>query len=94
MAIEKKEYDCAKEVDDVLALVVSIVEDIKAKKSATDIATGNLAGLMDAISGADKALDEHAANPGAVYATVGVRVGELVGALLKKAPEAPAPEAA
>jgi hypothetical protein len=89
MAIEKREYDCAKEIDDVLQLVVEVIKDVKDGKGASAIAAENLPGLMTAISGADQALGEHAQNPSAVYATVGKAVGEIAGALLTPAPQAP-----
>lgn len=92
MAVVKQELDCAKEVADVMNLVVELVADLKAKKSLPDFVSENLTHLLAAIEGLDQVDDELAANRKAVLATVGYKTGELADALLA-APAAPAPEA-
>ncbi len=95
MAIVKKEIDYAKELGDCMVLVVELVKDIKAKKSLSEIAGENLANLIAAIDGIDGASAEMKDHKEAAIATLGFHVGELAGALMAPAPEAPeAPAAA
>lgn len=82
MAIEKKEVDIAKEVDDVGRLLVELVADIRAKKSVTEIAGENIQNLIDAINGIDQVDDEIKANRKVVMATIGARTGELADAII------------
>ena len=82
MAIETKQVEYAKEADEVLALVVALVKDIKAGKEVADIASGRLPDLMVAISGFDAIGDEVAANRKVLLSTLGSRMGELTDALL------------
>lgn len=84
MPILKKEVLYAKEVDDVAVLLVSIVKDVRAGKSAPEIGAGNLTKLMDAIAGIDQMDDEAKANRAALISTIGYRMGELVDAVLPK----------
>lgn len=81
MAVEQRNVSVAKEVDDVLALVVHVVKEVKAGKSAGDIASGSVAKLIAAMAGVDAVKDELAQSKGAVYNTVALRVSELVDAL-------------
>jgi hypothetical protein len=87
MGIESRQLQVAKEVDDVALLLVQLVGDIKAGKSAPEIASGVVAKLVDALAGVDKIGAEVESNRKAVLATIGYRVGELADAVL--APSAP-----
>ena len=80
--IIKREIEIAKEVDDVGALLESIVRDIKAKKSLTEIATGNVAKLVTAIDKIDQMDDESKANRKVFLETIGRRTGGMADALL------------
>lgn len=80
--IQSKPVEYAKELDDALALVVELIKDIKAKKSAAEIASENIPLLMNALSGADQISDELKANKVAAFNAVSLRIGELVSALL------------
>lgn len=77
MAIEQKQVEYAKEVDDVLVLLVELVKDVKAKKDLGAIAAENLPNLMAAITGADQVGAEVQANKAVVLQTVGHRLGDL-----------------
>lgn len=83
MAIQQKQVDYAKESDDVMVLLIGLVKGIKAKKSAADLASSELAALMDAISGADQIPAEEKASPVVELQTVGYRFGELVAAIVE-----------
>ncbi len=79
MAIEKKEIEFVKELDDVLVLLIELAQDIKAGKPATQIAVENLPNLMNAIGSADQIPEE--LKSGKVAAeTVGFRLGDLIAA--------------
>ena len=80
--IAQKQVEYAKELDDVLGLVVELIKDIKAKKSLAEIGSENVAGLMSAMSGIDQVGDELKLNKKAALNAVSLRVGELVEALL------------
>jgi len=82
MATEQIQVNVAKEIDDVMELVVSLVRDLKAKKPMNDILSGNLSLLMDAIGGIDQLDDEMSAERSAALASIGLRTGELVDVLL------------
>lgn len=82
MAIENKQVQIAKEIDDVLLLLVEVAKDIKAGKDAAAIAAENLPNLINAIGGIDQAKAELEANKAVVMQTVGMRVGELASALV------------
>lgn len=82
MAIQKKEVEFAKEIDDCLVLAVELVKDIKAGKPVAEIASHALPNLIGAINGIDGAKAELEANKAVVMSTVGSRMGELAGALL------------
>lgn len=81
MAIQKKEIEYAKELDDVMVLVVELVKDIKAKKDVAALAAENLPNLMNAIGGLDQIGDEFKNKP-VLLSTIGYRTGELGGALI------------
>ncbi len=80
----KKEVDIAKEADEVMEAVVSIVKDLKAGKTIQEVGAGNLPKILAAVQGIDQLDDEMAQNKGVVLATIGYRSGELAGALLEK----------
>lgn len=84
MAIIQVQKDVAKEVDEVLALMVGLVKDVKAKKPLAEIAAGQLVPLMSALEGIDKLDDEIKENRAAVMATVGAKMGDLLDAILPK----------
>ena len=80
--LQKREVEYAKEVDDVLKLVVELVADLRAKKSISDVAAENLPGLMEALNGMDQVDDELKESRKVVLETVGYRVGSLTDAVL------------
>ncbi len=82
MAIEKREVEIAKEVDDVAKLLVDLVKDIKDGKDVAAITSENLPGLIAAIDGVNQVSAEIASNRKAVLSTVGARAGELADAFL------------
>ncbi len=82
MSIQKREVEYAKELDDCAALLVHIVRDVKAGKTAAEIASGSLQDLMTAMSGIDQVDDELAANRKVALQTIGYRTGELTDAFL------------
>ena len=84
MGIINKQVQIAEESDDILKLLISIAEDAKAGKPILEIATGSLDEFIKAVEGADDIDDEVTENTQAVIRTVGLRVGDLVGVLLKK----------
>jgi len=81
MAIEKREMEIAKELDDVGALIVELVKTIKNKGDLTE----NIGELIQAINGVDEVDDEMAANRKVAMQTIGARVLELVDVFLPKA---------
>jgi len=89
MAIEKKQIEFAKELDDALLLLIQVVKDAKSGKSPAEIASGSLPAFLAAVQGIDQVDDEMTANPAAFFSTIGYRGGELAAAFLKKAPAAP-----
>lgn len=82
MAIQKKEIEYSKELDDVALALVHIVSEIKAKKSVSEIAGGSLSKLIDAVAGADLIGGEIDENRKVAFQTLGYRVGELTEALV------------
>lgn len=82
--IEQKQIDVAKELDEVMLLIVGLVGDIKAKKSPGEIAAGRLGDLMNALGGMDQLDDEMRLNRKAALGVIGLRMGELADALLPK----------
>ena len=82
MGILKKEIEFAKEVDDVLVLLNTLVADIKAKKTAAEIAGDCLLKLKEAVDGVTGIKDELAANKEVVFETIGYRTGELTKTLI------------
>lgn len=79
MSIQKKEVEYAKEVDDVMVLVLELLKDIKEKKPVATLALENLQNLMNAMNGLDQVDEEVKANKAVVLATVGGRMGEIAG---------------
>ncbi|MGB1290515.1 MAG: hypothetical protein ACPG5Z_00185 [Pseudoalteromonas sp.] len=88
--IESKSVEFAKEIDDIMLLVIQVVKDLKEGKDVSELVSSNLGGLLAAIEGADQADDEYKENLAAAMATVGYRAGELGAALLEKKEEVPA----
>jgi len=84
MPILKKEVEYAKEIDDVAALLVGIVKDVKAGKTPMEIASGGIAKLVEAMAGVDQLDDEMKANRKAALNAVLLRSAELVDVLLPK----------
>ena len=82
MAIEKRECEVAKEVDDVAKLLVDLVNDLKAGKDVAAITSENLPGLISAIDGANQMGEEISANRKVALSTIGARLGELADAIL------------
>lgn len=82
MGVVKVEVEIAKEIDDVMGLVVELIKDIKAKKGVAELAAENLQGLMNAIAGIDQVQGEIAANKKAAIQGISLRVGDLVSALI------------
>ena len=83
MGLQKKEVEYCKEVDDVASLLVAIVNDVRVGKSVSEIASGSVQKLIDAISGVDQ-LDEESKNRKVFLQTIGYRTGELADSLLPK----------
>lgn len=81
MALEKREIEIAKETDDVMVLLIGIVKAAKAKKGVSEIAASELQDFLAAVSGADQ-IPSEAKSPDAISRTVGMRLGELVAALV------------
>jgi hypothetical protein len=82
MSIAKKELDYAKEVGEAMELAVKLVKEIKAGKTAAEMASGVLPEFMSAIQGIDQIPAEVKASKEVVMATVGYHVGELAGAMV------------
>lgn len=82
MAIQKREVEYAKEVDDVAVLLVKIVEMAKAGMSVVEIGAGAVTPLIDAVANIQGVGEEIAANKKVAISTIGYRVGEIAGALL------------
>lgn len=80
MSIVKKEVEIAKEVSDVMELLVSLAGTIKSKGDYSAL----LPQLIAAVDGVTGAEDEWKTNPGVVEATVGYHVGKLASALTAK----------
>ena len=73
MAIEKKEFDYAKEVDDVFALVVEVVKTIKEKGSYLAL----IDDLVKAVNGVQDVPAE-VENKKALGVVAGYRLAEIV----------------
>jgi uncharacterized protein YejL (UPF0352 family) len=84
MAIEKKEVSYAKEIDDVLNLVVGLVNDLKAKKDIALIVSGNLPALLTALDGINQLDAEISSNRLVALQTIGAKLGDLADAILPK----------
>ena len=75
MAIEKKEVEFAKEIDDVLVLMTELIKVVKTKGEYTEL----MDELITAINGADQ-IPAEAENLSVLLGTVGLRVGGIVDA--------------
>jgi len=82
MAIETKQVEYAKEIDDVMNLLVQIVTVLKEKGQVTSLVDE----LIVAIDGVDQVDDELSENMQVALQTIGAQVGNLTAALLKKKP--------
>lgn len=82
MGVIQKQVDIAKEVDDVLALVVHLVKEIKSGKDIGQIVGGSVQPLIDAVNGVDQVSVELASHKKEVAAAVALRLSEVVDALL------------
>lgn len=80
MAIEKKELEYAKELDDVLVLVVELIKVIKKKGDYTSLVDE----LVNAITGMEQ-IPAEISHLKPLLTTVGHRSGELVEIFVKKA---------
>lgn len=85
MALQKREILIAKEIDDLGKLLVGIVKDVRAGKTAAEIGTGSLTNFIEAISGVDQLDDEAKSNRLAALQTISLRLAEIVDVLLPKA---------
>lgn len=85
MGVVTKQVDIAKEVDDVLSLVVHLVKEIKAGKDVGAIVAGSVQPLIEAVSGVDQVAGELQANRRAAYNSASLRLAEMVDVLLPKA---------
>ena len=83
MGLEQKTVLVAKECNDVMVFLVDLVQDIKAKKSAKDIAITSLPKLIGAIDGIEQIKTEASADLSVVLATVGYHSGAIAGVLVK-----------
>lgn len=79
--IQSREVQFCKEADDVLALLVNLVADIKAGKNAGAIMSENVSGLIEAVSGCDQ-IGVEEKNRKVFMETIGYRTGDLADALL------------
>lgn len=77
-----KQVEISKELDDVLALIENLVIAIKAKKSITEIAAGELSDLVNAVAGIDQVPGEISDSRHAALQTIGLRLGSISDALL------------
>ena len=68
--IIEKQVKVAKEVDDVMILIVKLVQEIKASKDIAKIAANCLPDLLVAIDGISDVTQEWAEDKGAVISTV------------------------
>jgi hypothetical protein len=84
MAIEKKEVLYAKELSDVMDLLVGLVDDIKQKKSISEIGAENLPLLMAAVDGLGALDDEFLGDRKVALETIGSKLGDLVDVFLPK----------
>lgn len=78
--IEKKEIEYAKEIDDVMVLLIKIIEVIKEKGDYATILTE----LIAAVSGIDNVSEEFKANKIVAINTVINRAVDIAGIFLKE----------
>lgn len=77
MGIQQNALPQAKELGDVLALVVNLIQDIKQGKSGSEIAVENIPSLISAIEGISE-LGEEVKDRAATFSTAGFYVGKIV----------------
>jgi len=84
MAIQERTELYAKEIDDVMFLLVDFVTKLKSGTPFTTAALEQIQNAINAAAGIDQADDEFAANMPIAIRTITARAGELAGVLLKK----------
>lgn len=84
MAVQTKNVEYSKEIDDVAFLLVKIVADIRQGKGIAEVVSGAVAPLVDALAGVDQMGAEVSANRKVALQTIGYRTGELTDAILGK----------
>ena len=95
MAIEQKQLGVAKELDDCLLALKGLALDLVEKKPLPEILANSFPKFVEAINGLDQVKAELEADTPALAATLGYRLGEIVGVILaKKAAPAELPPAA
>lgn len=82
MAILQKQVSYAKELDDVLVAAVSLLQQIRDKKSIPDIITTEFQAVVDAVNGIGDVKNELAADRKVCLETIGYRIGDIVDAIL------------
>lgn len=82
MAIQKREVEFSKEIDDVAVFNLHLLKAIKDKKPIAEIMSGSLKDLMDAVQGIDQMDDEAKSNRKVALQTIGYRAGEMADVLL------------
>lgn len=82
MALKQLQVNVAQELDDVLVLIVDVVKKLKDGKSPLEIGASELPNLAKAVAGLDQVPQEFKQDLGSCVAGAGVRMGELVDALL------------
>lgn len=82
MSLQSRQVDYSKELDDVALLLVTVVRDIRAGKSAAELAADAFPKLIEALNGVDAVPGELKENLEVSLQTMGYRLGELVGAVL------------
>jgi hypothetical protein len=70
------QLEIPKEMDDIRVFLVAVVADIKAKKQAMEIVSGNLQKLIDAVAGFEKLGEE--AKSDQAYNCYGLLVSDLI----------------
>lgn len=84
MGIQTRQESFAKELDDVLLLIVNIIKKVKAGTPISDIAAGELQDLVNAVAGVDQVTAEFNESPEVALRTATARIGELIAALVVK----------
>ena len=80
--IEDRNIKVAKEIDDVMLILPSLIRAIRAGKPVAEIVATEFANLISAVQGADQVSAELATERKVALQTIGYRSGELVDAFL------------